>query len=145
MSASNQNVNIQFFFEEEEEPEEEEEQEKTNEKSHIDLSNGFKDGNEITMNSLMMDFDQMQLNDDCHAELMNFYNDNYNVKELLKVCEYYGIIKETQKCKKLGLIYNIVLFESNDMNYEVVLKRKQMWHYMNELKQDKFMKRHILW
>lgn len=142
MSVNNQNMNIQFFFDEEEE---EDEKEKTNEKGQIDLSNGFIDGNEITINSLMMDFDQLHLNDDRNADLMNFYNDNYNVKELLKVCEYYGIIKEAQKCKKLGLIYNIVLFESNDMNYDVVLKRKQMWHYMNELKQDKFMKRHILW
>ena len=137
MSASNQN--IQFFFEEEEE--EEEENNENNEKG----GNDFKDCNEITVNSLMMDFDELNLIDDHNTELMNFYNDNYNVKELLKVCEYYGIIKEAQKCKKLGLIYNILLFENNDMNYEVVLKRKQMWHYMNELKQDKFMKRHILW
>lgn len=136
MSASNQN--IQFFFEEEEE---EDENNENNEKG----GNDFKDGNEITMNSLIMDFDELNLIDDHNTELMNFYNDNYNVKELLKVCEYYGIIKEAQKCKKLGLIYNILLFENNDMNYEVVLKRKQMWHYMNELKQDKFMKRHILW
>ena len=132
MSASNQKMNIQFFFDEEED---------NNETTSINLS----DGNEITVNSLIMDFDELNLIDDHNAELMNFYNDHYNVKELLKVCEYYGIIKEAQKCKKLGLIYNILLFENNDLNYEVVLKRKQMWHYMNELKQDKFMKRHILW
>ena len=136
MSASNQNMNIQFFFHEEEE-----EDQQNNEK----VCNDFKDGNEITVDSLMMDFDELNLIDDRNADLMNFYNDNYNVKELLKVCEYYGIIKEAHKCKKLGLIYNILLFENNDMNYDVVLKRKQMWYYMNELKQDKFMKRHILW
>ena len=142
MSASNQKMNIQFFFDEDEEDEEEEEDEEdNNETTSINLS----DGNEITVNSLIMDFDELNLIDDHNAELMNFYNDHYNVKELLKVCEYYGIIKEAQKCKKLGLIYNILLFENNDLNYEVVLKRKQMWHYMNELKQDKFMKRHILW
>lgn len=140
------NQNIQFFFDEEDGDGDGDDKEQ-DETTSINLSNDndFKDGNEITVNSLMMDFDELSLIDDHNAELMNFYNDNYNVKDLLKVCEYYGIIKEAQKCKKLGLIYNILLFENNDMNYEVVLKRKQLWHYMNELKQDKFMRRHILW
>jgi len=138
------NQNIQFFFDEEDGDGDDKEQDETT-SINLNNDNDFKDGNEITVNSLMMDFDELSLIDDHNAELMNFYNDNYNVKDLLKVCEYYGIIKEAQKCKKLGLIYNILLFENNDMNYEVVLKRKQLWHYMNELKQDKFMRRHILW
>jgi hypothetical protein len=138
------NQNIQFFFDEEDGDGDDKEQDETT-SINLNNDNDFKDGNEITVNSLMMDFDELSLIDDQNAELMNFYNDNYNVKDLLKVCEYYGIIKEAQKCKKLGLIYNILLFENNDMNYEVVLKRKQLWHYMNELKQDKFMRRHILW
>lgn len=124
--------NIQFFFHEDE----------------VDLNGGSKDGNEMTIDNIMMDFEklnEMYVHDDCNTELMNYYNDNYNVKGLLKICEYYGIAKDLQKCKKLGLIYNILLFENNDMNYDVVLKRKQLWYYINELKQDKFMKRHIIW
>jgi hypothetical protein len=126
--------NIQFFFDEDGKHDKEEE-----------LVNN---GNEITIDNLITDFDifnELYTNDDHNAEQMNFYNDHYNVKELLKICEYYGIIKEAQKCKKLGLIYNILLFENNNLHYDIVLKRKQMWHYMNELKQDKFMKRHIFW
>lgn len=129
MTSSNQN--IQFFFNEDDE--------------NVELNNSE---NHTTVDALMMEFEQlndMYANDDDNTELMNFYNDNYNVKDLLKICEYYGIIKDVQKCKKLALIYNILLFENNLANYDIVLKRKQMWHYINELKQDKFMKRYILW
>ena len=31
------------------------------------------------------------------------------------------------------------------MNKEIVLKRKKIWFYINELKKDKLMKKYILW
>jgi len=75
------------------------------------------------------------------------YNENYTVKELLLICEYYGISKElkSNKCNKEVIIQFLVDFESDYMNAQIVLKRQSMWFYINELKNDKFMKKYVLW
>ena len=75
------------------------------------------------------------------------YNENFTVKELLLICEYYGISKElkSNKCNKEIIINFLVDFESNCMNTQIVLKRQRMWMYINELKNDKFMKKYVLW
>ncbi len=75
------------------------------------------------------------------------YKLNYNVKELLLICEYYGIAKELRanKCNKEEIIIILVNFENNPINNDVVLRRRNMWHYMSQLKNDKFMKKYVLW
>lgn len=75
------------------------------------------------------------------------YNENFTVKELLLICEYYGISKElkSNKCNKEVIINFLVDFESNCMNTQIVLKRQRLWLYINELKNDKFMKKYVLW
>jgi hypothetical protein len=75
------------------------------------------------------------------------YNENYTVKELLLICDYYGISKElkSNKCNKEMIIHFLVDFETNLMNTQIVLKRQSMWFYINELKNDKFMKKYVLW
>ena len=30
-------------------------------------------------------------------------------------------------------------------NYEVVIRRKELWYYINELKNDKMMKKFVIW
>ena len=68
-------------------------------------------------------------------------------KELFLICDYYGIVKEvkTKKYKKEQIIFLIVNFESNPNNLNTVYQRKNMWFYMNELKNDKNMKKYVLW
>jgi hypothetical protein len=39
----------------------------------------------------------------------------------------------------------ILLFENNMDNYEVVIRRKELWYYINELKNDKIMKKFVIW
>lgn len=75
------------------------------------------------------------------------YNLNYNIKQLLLICEYYGLQKEikTNKMKKLEIIFFLLDFEEDIENYSAVCKRKQLWHFINELKNDKFMKKFVLW
>jgi len=75
------------------------------------------------------------------------YNLNYTNKQLLLICEYYGLLKEIKnnKMKKLEIIYFLLDFEENIENFSIVYKRKQLWHFMNELKNDKFMKKFVLW
>jgi len=86
-------------------------------------------------------------NNDKFVALYSQYKLNYNVKELLLITEYYGIAKELKikKCNKELIIQFIVDFESNPINDQIVVKRRKMWFYINELKNDKFMKKYVLW
>ena len=88
-----------------------------------------------------------QLDEDLVIPKIINYNENFTVKELLLICEYYGISKElkSNKCNKEVIINFLVDFESNCMNTQIVLKRQRMWLYINELKNDKFMKKYVLW
>jgi hypothetical protein len=75
------------------------------------------------------------------------YDLNYNVKQLLLICDYYGLLKEvkTNKLKKPEIISFLLDFEENVENAIIVYKRKQLWYFMSELKNDKFMKKFLLW
>jgi len=74
------------------------------------------------------------------------YHENFTIKELLLICDYYGIAKELKanKCKKDIIVQVLTNFETDYQNYEIVSKRKNLWFYINELKNDKFMKKYIL-
>ena len=74
------------------------------------------------------------------------YDLNYTVKQLMQICEYYNLSKDikTNKLKKQDIIEQIIMFENNYDNYDIVLKRKEMWYYMNELKNDKNMKKIVI-
>jgi hypothetical protein len=75
-----------------------------------------------------------------------FYNEEYNVKELLKICSYYGIDKniKSSKCKKQDIISTIIYFESLLENANIVNKRHRMWSYVTELQNDPKMKKYLL-
>ena len=84
---------------------------------------------------------------DLHLSASLFYMENYTVKDLILICDYYGFSKEI-KANKLGkelLIQCLVDWELDMKNYKIVKKRQQLWHYINELKKDKFMKKYVLW
>ena len=75
------------------------------------------------------------------------YAENYTVKELILICDYYGFSKEI-KATKLGkdlLIHCLVYYELDPVNAVNVEKRRNMWFFINELKNDKFMKKFVLW
>ena len=78
---------------------------------------------------------------------MKDYEMNYNVKQLLLICEYYDILKDVRanKMKKQDIIEQILLFEKNMENIEITMKRKELWYYINELKNDKMMKKFVIW
>ncbi len=84
--------------------------------------------------------------DDMYTEMVN-YDMNYTVKQLLLICDYYGLMKDvrTNKMKKQDVIEQILLFENTMENYEVVIRRKELWYYLNELKNDKMMKKFVIW
>ena len=75
------------------------------------------------------------------------YEVNFNVKELMLICEYYGISKtvKNNKCNKSEIIYFLVNFENDPQNEEIVCRRRNIWFYISEIKNDKFMKKYVLW
>lgn len=97
-------------------------------------------------------FDMNNLNDvfgpeevvDTTMYVLN-YNLNFNVKQLLQICDYYGIAKtmRQQKCNKDEIIMMLVDFEASEENSEIVTRRQLLWYYVNELKNDSFMKKYI--
>jgi hypothetical protein len=98
--------------------------------------------NEDTNSSLVYYIDKNFYGDD---EL--YYNQEYNVKDLLKICQYYGIDKDikSSKCKKQDIISTIVFFESLPENSEIVQQRHKMWAYIKELMNDSKMKKYVIW
>jgi len=75
------------------------------------------------------------------------YYNSYTIKDLMKICQYYGIAKDIRgaKCKKQDIVSTIVFFEAQPENYKIVNKRHTMWAYMMELTLDPKMKAYVLW
>jgi len=109
----------------------------------VNLDDLMSEFNDIKMAQNMYNEEEM---DDMYASITD-YDENYTIKQLLQICEYYGLTKEirTAKGKRLDVIGALVMFESNSDNGAKVYRRKQLWHYMNELKSDKFMKKFVFW
>jgi hypothetical protein len=101
------------------------------EKEHID--------DRVELFNLMSELDQPYINYDTY--------ENYTVKDLLKICSYYGIDKniKSAKCKKQDIIFNLVYFESLFENAEIVQKRQESWNSIYILLNDPKMKKYILW
>ena len=70
------------------------------------------------------------------------YNENFTLKQLYRIAEYYSISK--RKKKKTELIEEIVIFENMPENCEIVNRRATLWSYIEEIKQDKYLSKFII-
>ena len=138
MSNSNSNSNSQnitFFLDEPEEI-------TTELDRDFDINNVLQEieSNEIYDNDL-------NLHEDLKLPQLINYQENFTIKELLLICEYYGFAKElkTKKYNKEEIVYFLVEYELDPLNSDIVYRRQNMWFYINELKNDKFMKKYLLW
>ena len=113
-----------------------------------DLDQGLDEelNNDEDIQKLLSEFEEMEItnmmNDDELCVAMLDYDTNYNIKQLQLICEYYSI--KTARLKKNDLIVQILLFENNLENVEIVAHRREMWNYMNMLKKDRVLKRFLL-
>lgn len=71
-----------------------------------------------------------------------YYDENYTMKELYHIANYYDISK--RKKKKAELIDDIIAFELDNENCEVVETRKRLWFYVNEIKNDNYLSKFII-
>jgi hypothetical protein len=117
----------------------------------VDTNNNVNETSYFDINELLLQIDDNSIiqlgNDDLTLPQIINYNENFTVKELLVICEYYGFLKEikTNKCNKEQIIEILVNFENDPINNDIVFKRQNLWFYINELKNDKFMKKFVLW
>jgi hypothetical protein len=105
----------------------------------------------VNYDEIMSNFENEMFNDYerenvVASQILN-YQLNFTVKQLVMICDYYGISKEIKlnKATKLEIINTLVYFENNSTNEDIVLKRQNLWFYLNELKIDKIMKKYVLW
>ena len=76
----------------------------------------------------------------------HYYNEEHNLKDLMKICKYYGIdgTVKASRCKKQDIVSTIIYFECSPENYDVVLNRHKMWAYITELLEDPKMRGYLL-
>ncbi len=79
---------------------------------------------------------------DFYAQQLN-YDENYTLKQLGYIADYYEISKRKNK-RKADLIEAIVIFENNAENSEIVSKRAMLWEYMEEIKADKYLSKFLI-
>ena len=87
---------------------------------------------ETDIGMMMSDYVAQELN----------YNVNYTLRQLYRIAEYYDISK--RKNKKTELIEEIVVFENQPENCEIVNRRATLWSYMEEIKQDKYLSKFLI-
>lgn len=63
------------------------------------------------------------------------------VKDLKKIANYYSI--SSNRLRKSNLVDKLVEFESNELNFSIVEKRRRYWQYMYELLNDKQMSSYV--
>ena len=70
------------------------------------------------------------------------YSTNYNVKSLGQILDYYEISK--RKMRKDEMVQILIMFEEDPQNTEIVERRKRMWVNVEELKEDKYFAKYII-
>ena len=109
-----------------------------------------ENSNEFDLTEILMSLENTDIDenpDDLFISRTLNYEVNFNVKELMLICDYYSISKtvKANKCNKSEIIYFLVNFENDPRNDEIVCRRRNIWFYITEIKNDKFMKKYVLW
>ena len=149
MSNTNTNTNISFLLEDIEDIEDKDEINKLYSFIDDDTNNEIQDVNNISNSNSNIKTNLIYYIEKsvftCEDE--TYYNEKYTIKELMKICAYYGIDKDIKsaKCRKMDIIVTIVFFEAQPENAEIVTQRNNMWAYMTELATDPKMRKYLLW
>ena len=74
------------------------------------------------------------------------YRDNYTKPQLEIIAEYYNIPKkENRRVKRKDkLIEDIVIFEKDITNYDIVQRRKTLWFYIEEIRNDSYLSKFLI-
>ena len=77
-----------------------------------------------------------------YYNMLEIYDSEYTKKEIIRIVEYYKLSK--RKKKKNELIDDIVNFELDVSNQEIVERRKRLWGYIEEIKIDEYLSKYLI-
>jgi len=80
-------------------------------------------------------------NIDCYIALEIDYNLNFTVSDLKHILKYYDI--SIRKKKKVELIQDVVIFEMDPENIEIVSRRKYLWDCVQNIRNDKYLSKFL--
>ncbi len=92
----------------------------------------FKNINDNKENTFFDEFTALQIH----------YNENYRKKDLELILGYYKISK--RKKNKMDIVNEISLYELDVNNFDIVNRRKLLWHYIDEIQQDSYMSKFLI-
>lgn len=100
----------------------------------------------ISYDDLVKEVDLMEMSSivgmDDYIAMEVDYQTNYLKKDLERIADYYEISK--RKKRKEQLVEEIVIFEKNPENVEIVFQRKKLWTYVEEIKSDKYLSKFLI-
>ena len=114
------------------------------EKNNIIIDNNYeKEIKEINeeIEKISLEENNFSDYDSAYAQILD-YKTNYLKKDLIKIAEYYEI--SVRKKTKDKLIEDILSFENNPENCVVVERRQTLWFYLNELMEDNYLRKYII-
>jgi hypothetical protein len=85
--------------------------------------------------------ENVQIDNDQVLSIKLEYDENYPLKELKQIANYYSL---STRLKKQELINKIVEYETTFENNDIVLQRKHSWYCLEQLKQDRKMQKYVL-
>lgn len=116
--------NINFFL-----LEDENNNKHKNENTIVDLSNFIND-------------DDIQEHQTYDIEQLGLYYKEYNIKSITQILQYYGIYK--RKMIKDEMIQVLLFFETDEKNRDIVFRRVRLWQNIQELKDDPYFRKYIM-
>jgi len=93
----------------------------------------------------IVDEDSIEENNDDPSRMAAIeldYMTNYTVKMLSHILCYYKLSK--RKLNKTEMVQIIIIFENDPENETVVARRRQLWKYMERLRDDEYLSTFIL-
>lgn len=112
--------------------------------SDIDYNEILKDmenEEKILLNNNQNTIQQELSLDDITAREID-YDTNNTKKALIKIAEYYEI--PIRKKTKADIISEIVIFENEIENVAIVERRRELWFYINEISEDKYLSKYLI-
>ena len=113
--------------------------------SYEEILNGVNEECEQCENDTLNQWGDYTLQDmymDQYAALNIDYNENYTKKELERIMDYYGLSK--RKKRKDEIIEELIIYENTEENEEIVNRRKMLWFYMEEIKNDNYLSKFLI-
>lgn len=111
----------------------------------FDSNNNYNDSNYNDNNDDDDDINNNNIKNLIYNEEKIIDEYEYNelpIKNINLICDYYKI--KRGKLSKKQKIIEIIFFENNMNNIDIVENRKLLWEYVKIVKTDKFLKNYIL-